>query len=85
MSRQEGRPSQGTLPIPPSVAQIHASPTRVLLSLAGNHERFEGGLLRGQERDEIIFQRLADITRRFTRMAGAQVSRESEYVKPAAL
>ena len=85
MSRQEGRPSQRTLPIPPSVAQTHASPTHVLLSLAGDDERLEGGPARGQELLVIIFPPVAEFVRRFSRMAGAEDCRERVYVKPAPL
>ena len=85
MSRQEGRASQRTLPIPPSVAQIHASLTRILLSLSGNDERLEGGLLRGQLPVAFSFQRSDEIVQRFTRMAEAEVCRESVYVGPASL
>ena len=65
------------------MAHIHASLTHVLLSLAGNHEPLEGGLLRGQLPVVIIFQRLDEIVQRFTRMAEAEVCRESVYLGPA--
>ena len=83
MEARRAAPLLATLSISHGTVQIHASLTRVRLCLAGDDERLEGSLLRGQEPDEFIFQRLDKITQSFDISTRDEVCCESVYVGAA--
>ena len=83
MQTQEGCPSHTALPISRGAVHTHTSLTRAVLYLAGDDGRLEGGHRREQVLLVINFQRLAEIQRRFGKLAEAEVIRECEYTEPA--
>ena len=85
MAARGAAPLQRTLSRANGTALSGASLTLVLLCRAGDDADLEGGHRQDQELAVINFLPATKITQRFTRIAGEEVCRECESVKPAPL